>query len=54
VLAGSSGAAGEVRVDLAEALRIARTLALPDSPLTLRIVVEGDAPVRVEEIGMNR
>ena len=45
---------GEVRVDLAEALRMARTLDLPESPLTLRIATEGDAPVRVKEIALER
>ncbi|HRA65870.1 MAG TPA: hypothetical protein PL187_07590, partial [Caldilinea sp.] len=49
-LASSDGATGEVRIDLAEALRAARALGLAESPLSLRIEVEGDAPVRVEEI----
>lgn len=52
MLATSAGAAGEVRVDLAEALRVARALGLPENPLSLRIEVEGEAPVRVEEIAL--
>jgi hypothetical protein len=52
VLATNAGAAGEVRVDLVEALRVARTLGLPENPLSLRIAAEGEAPVRVEEIAV--
>ncbi|GIK74158.1 MAG: hypothetical protein BroJett021_31460 [Chloroflexota bacterium] len=52
VLATSAGSAGEVRIDLAEALRVARIRGLPESPLSLRIVVDGDAPVRVEGIAL--
>ena len=54
VLATSDDAVGELRVDLAEARRVARALGLPESPLTLRIATEGDAPVRVEEIALER
>lgn len=52
VLATSAGATGEVRVDLAEAQRVARALGLPESSLTLRIEAAGDALVRVEEIAL--
>jgi hypothetical protein len=54
VLATSDDAVGELRVDLAEARRVARALGLPESPLTLRIATEGDTPVRVEEIALER
>jgi hypothetical protein len=43
---------GDLHIDLAEARRAARALGLPESPLTLRIEAEGDAPVRVVEIAL--
>lgn len=46
-LASHEGAAGELHVDLAEALRTARAHNLPTHPLELQIHVEGDAPVQV-------
>ncbi|HHW87271.1 MAG TPA: hypothetical protein GX400_13815 [Chloroflexi bacterium] len=52
VLATSAGAMGGVRVDLMEARRVAHARGLPESPLSLRLVVEGDAPVRVEKIAL--
>jgi hypothetical protein len=52
VLATSDGASGEVRVDLAEARRVARVLGLAESPLSLRIEAEGEATVRVTEIAL--
>lgn len=54
VLATSAGATGEVRVDLAEARRVARALGLAESPLSLRIEVDGEAAVRVEEIALDK
>ena len=52
VLATGDGAIGAVRIDLAEAQRVARTLGLPEHPLSLRLVVEGEAKVRVTEIAL--
>lgn len=52
VLAAGDGATGEVRIDLAEAQRMARALGVSVQPLTLRIVVEGAAKVRVTEIAL--
>lgn len=52
VLATGDGATGAVRIDLAEAQRVARILGLPEHPLSLRLVVEGEAKVRVTEIAL--
>ncbi len=54
VLATSEGTAGEVRVDLAEAQRVAHSLGLAESPLSLRIATAGEAAVRVEEVALER
>jgi hypothetical protein len=52
MLAAYTGTAGEVRVDLAEALRIALARGLPTHPLTLRIQTDGAAPVQVVGIAL--
>ncbi|MCS6826161.1 MAG: YfhO family protein [Caldilinea sp.] len=52
VLASHTGTTGEVRVDLAEALRIAHMHNLPTHPLALRIQVNGEAPVQVVGIAL--
>ncbi len=52
MLAADTGTAGEVRVDLAEALRIALARGLPTHPLTLRIQTDGAAPVQVVGIAL--
>jgi hypothetical protein len=50
ILASSTGSAGVVTVDLAEARRVAQSLGMMENPLALRIEAAGPVPVRVEEI----